>query len=59
MHLEATLAFISTPVTPNQTLHVSVLISAVSHQNTDIKTPRKGLIVNSVSDLFLTYLFDT
>lgn len=52
MHLEATLAFISTPVTPNQALHVSVLISAVSHQNTDIKTLRKGFIVNSVSGSF-------
>lgn len=41
----------STPVTPNSVLPVSVLISAVSQQNTDIETRRNAMIWNSVLDL--------
>lgn len=55
MHLEAMLPSISTPVTPNQALHVSVLISPVSHRYADIKTPKKWYVcefsLGFISDL--------
>lgn len=55
MHLEATLPSISTPVTPNQALHVSVLVSTVSHRYADIKTPKKWYVcefsLRFISDL--------